>query len=83
MWTAHFFALYAIASVLPGRPLANWLVLAATLASFAGLVLMWRATLRRRPESTDGFGRWLADLGLLGIALAAVAIAYQGAIVLF
>jgi hypothetical protein len=82
-WTAHFFALYIIASLLPGQPAANWLVLGATLAAFVALGLMLRPMLRRRTDDLDGFDRWLANLGLMGIALSGVAIAYQGAIVLF
>jgi len=82
-WTAHFFALYIIASLLPGQPAAKWLVLGATIASLAWLGLMTRRTLRRRSPGGDGFNLWLSNLGMLGIALAAVAIVYQGLIILF
>jgi hypothetical protein len=83
VWAAHFFALYAVASLLPGQGSARWLVLAVSLAALAGLGFLGRAGLRRRSGSLDGFGRWLTDLGLLGIALSAVATTYQASIALF
>lgn len=83
VWTAHFFALYGIASVLPGQPLAAWLVLAATVVALAVIAWITRGMVRRQRVETEDFARWMANLGLLGLALAAVAIAYQGLIILF
>ena len=78
VWAAHFFVIYGIASVLPGRPEARWLVLAATLPAVAadGLIL-WRTIGRgRRP---DPLGRWTSQLGAMGAAISLIAVLWQSA----
>jgi len=78
LWTAHFFSLYAIASILPGTQLARWLVVAATVLALA---VGWRLatwTGRAARTATDDLKRWSGSLALLGYALAGAAITYQG-----
>lgn len=78
-WTAHFFAVYAIASILPGTEAATWLVLVATVLALAatGWLMAYCVGLLRR-EGRHSLDRWIGVLGALGCALALVAIAYQG-----
>ena len=78
LWTAHFFAVYGIASLWPGTQLARILVLVATVLAFA--VGGWLSVkgLRQFRAATDDMQRWSWSLALLGYALAGAAIAYQG-----
>ncbi len=78
IWAAHFFTLYAIASILPGKGEARLLVLAATLAALAldAFVLgMALSSLKGRasPEATT----LMARAGAAGALLSLVAIAWQ------
>lgn len=78
LWTAHFFAVYIIASLWPGTLLARSLVLIAT---FLGLALAgWLSLLglHKSKMASDDFHRWSFGLALFGYALAAAAILYQG-----
>lgn len=52
VWAAHFFAIYAIACILPGQTAARWLVVGATLpAIVADAVILWRTRAgRARPD---------------------------------
>ena len=76
IWAAHFFVLYGIASVLPGKPAATGLVLVATLvAAPAAGVILWRAIAGlRKPDPLD---RWMAQVGAVGAALSLVAVIWQ------
>ena len=76
VWAMHFFVLYGIASVLPGRPEARWLVLAATLpaVAFDGLILWKTAGSRSRPDPLDG---WIARIGAAGAAISLIAVVWQ------
>lgn len=49
VWAAHFSALWGASSVFPAQSAARWLALAATLAAYGALALLWRrrATGRR------------------------------------
>lgn len=78
LWTAHFFAVYGVASLWPGTQLARILVLVATVLAFA--VGGWLSVkgLRQFRAATDDMQRWSWSLALLGYALAGAAIAYQG-----
>lgn len=78
LWTAHFFAIYIVASFWPGTLLARVLVLMATILALA--VAGWRAmlVLRNMRTAPDDFLRWSRGLALLSYALAATAILYQG-----
>ena len=75
VWTAHFFALYAIGSVLPGQCEARWWVLAATVPALAanGLIL-WRTVGPGGGDSLDG---WIARVGAGGAALSLLAVIWQ------
>lgn len=79
VWTAHFFGLYIAASLFPGTVLAEWLTVALTLLACALLLLFalqgWR---RRSPAGQGTLAEWLDGLALLGVAVAAVAVIYQG-----
>lgn len=78
IWAAHFFLLYAIASLWPGQPLANLLAIVATLPALAacGLIL-WKA-LRLRRTAADDFQRWMMTLAAFGAALSLLAVTWQG-----
>lgn len=78
LWAAHFFALYAIASILPGTRAAAVLVLIATaLASVMAAVFIYRISRTHRQEH-DGLQRWMHSLSASGYALAGAGIVYQG-----
>ncbi len=78
LWTAHFFAVYSIASLWPGTMLARVLVLVATILALA--VAGWGAmlVLRKKRTAPDDLVEWSRGLALLGYALAGTAILYQG-----
>jgi len=78
LWTAHFFAVYGIASLFPGTRLAVILVLVVTVAALglAGMLLARSVRNLRRDE--DRLGRWNHKGSALLYALAATAILYQG-----
>ena len=78
LWTAHFFAVYGIASLFPGTRLGAWLVIVATLLALAVTTYLLVATLRRRGAQEDSLTRWSSEGGALLYALAWVAILYQG-----
>lgn len=76
IWAAHFFALYGIASVLPGRAEARWLAVAITLPALAadGLILGRILGRERRLGQLD---RWISRVGASGAALSLVAVVWQ------
>jgi hypothetical protein len=76
VWAAHFFALYAIASILPGQPEARWLALAATVpAILADGLLVWRAAAWMR--ATDQLHRSIGQISAVGAALSLIAVIWQ------
>lgn len=79
IWTAHFFGIYIAASLFPGTSLAKWLTGLLTIIAL-GLLAALLLPLSRKPpaQSDDVLPAWLDRLTLLGSALAAVAILYQG-----
>ena len=77
-WTAHFFAVYAIASLLPGRAEARWLVVLVTAIALAATSWLLLRALHARRSSEDEIDRWIGRGSLLGCALALVGILYQG-----
>lgn len=76
VWTVHFFALYAIASALPGRSIAVWAVLAATTVAVAAdaaiICRTWAA--RGGPDEIDS---WVAHLAVLGAGISLIAVLWQ------
>jgi hypothetical protein len=84
VWAAHFFAVYGFASLLPGTSLARWLTALLTLGGLVILAAMALPSRRRAHAQGDGdLASWLNRLELLGLALAAVAVLYQGLPALF
>jgi hypothetical protein len=76
VWAAHFFALYSIASILPGRPEARWLVLAATVpAILADGLIVWRAA--ARTGAADQLHRSIGQISAVGAALSLIAVIWQ------
>ena len=79
VWTGHFFALYITASLFPGTELARWLTGLLTLLALASLAALALSRARQWKRASQAeLGRWLDGLATLGIALAAVAVLYQG-----
>jgi hypothetical protein len=80
IWAAHFFALYAVASLFPGTRLAHILALVLTAAALAAAGwLLWRMRRLAQQDGQDRLTDWMAALAATGNALALVAIAYQAA----
>jgi len=77
LWAAHFFAVYGIASVLPGTQAAVVLVLLVTGLALAAASWLFAKAYAARTASDD-LQRWSVRLALLGYALAGTAIIYQG-----
>ena len=78
LWTAHFFGVYAIASILPGTAAAPFLVVMVTVLAMG--IAWWLATktFAALRSATDDLHRWSAGVALIGYALAGTAILYQG-----
>lgn len=78
VWAGHFFALYGIASIFPGMPLARTLTIAVTVPALAlNALLLWIATVQRlRLPSTD-LAAWINDVGAIGAALSFVFVLWQ------
>jgi hypothetical protein len=79
VWTVHFFGVYTAASLFPGTSLARWLTGLLTLAALgllAAAVFLVKGNTTGRKD--DNLSRWLESLALLGAALSAIAILYQG-----
>lgn len=83
IWAAHFFMLYAIASLFLSAITARVLTGVATVAAIGAEVwmLLWaRARLR---NERDGLDRWMAGLALIMAGLSLVAVVWQGMPALF
>ena len=78
LWTAHFFAVYGIASIFPGTRTAVVLVLVATGLALAAAAWFFVRSARAVRAARDDLQRWSSGLALLGYALAGAAITYQG-----
>lgn len=78
VWAAHFFLLYGIASIFPGREIAHWLTIVATIPAVASDAALLRLAMRRRhPGPPDELRSWVADVGAAGAALSLVAVVWQ------
>jgi len=76
VWAAHFFAVYIAGSLFPGTRTARWLTIGLTIIAL-GAILIFIYRIYRRRQLSDGSGRWLDTLALLGAGLAGIAILYQ------
>ncbi len=78
LWSAHFFAVYGIASLLPGTRLAAILVLFATGFALAIAGYLLAATVREHRTEEDSLKRWSSKGSAVLYALAGLAVLYQG-----
>lgn len=78
LWTAHFFAVYGIASLLPGTRLAAILVLFATGFALAIAGYLLAVTVREHRTEEDSLKRWSSKGSAVLYALAGLAVLYQG-----
>lgn len=78
VWAAHFFTLYGIASILPGKPLAPILALVATVFFLLLNLALFAAARRLRPSGKDEFRKWVLGFAELASLLSMLAVAWQG-----
>lgn len=79
VWTAHFFTLYAIASIFLTTPPARLLAGAATVVCLAVDALLLISVLRAlRGAGLDAFERWMRVLAGMGASISLVAVLWQG-----
>ena len=80
LWTAHFFAVYAAASIFPGTALARYITAGLTvIAAAAAAWLLWRTGSALRDPEVEPLRAWTLKFAAAGNGLALVAILYQGA----
>lgn len=77
LWAGHFFAVYGIASVLPGDRAATILVLIVTAVAMIAAASLFIRAMRALRTHGDKLQHWMQGLSAYSYALAAVAIAYQ------
>lgn len=79
IWAAHFFLLYAFASIFPGTDLARWLTIAATgIAIAANVVVIYQALDAGTVDGAGSFDRWIRTVGFSGALLSSIAVLWQG-----
>lgn len=78
VWAAHFFAIYAAASIFPGERTANILALLATLGALIVNGLLIRMSLARRKARLDRFDSWTWRLAASSAAISIIAVIWQG-----
>lgn len=77
VWAAHFFLLYAIASVFPGTSTARILTLVVTAPALgANAALIWIAA-NRLFDRQDPLGQWIAAFAATAAGLSFVAVVWQ------
>lgn len=76
IWTAHFFTLYAAASIFGSSTAARLITAAATAAALVAGALMFIAL--GRQASGDTFADWSRSLARLAIGIAMIAVIWQG-----
>lgn len=78
IWAAHFFLLYAFASIFPDQQIANVLTWVATVPALAAdAALLWITAARRLSAAGDELDQWLLTVGALGAALSFIAVLWQ------
>jgi hypothetical protein len=77
IWAAHFFILYAIASIFLTTTLARLLAGAVTLICLVAVALLLARALRWRADA-DPFEHWMHVLAALVAAISLVAVLWQG-----
>lgn len=78
VWAAHFFALYAVASIVPGTSLARILTIAVTVPALAvNAALLWFAAMQRMRVPAKDLSAWMSDLAAIGAALSFVFVLWQ------
>lgn len=75
VWSVHFFALYAIASILLTTVPARLATLGVTLLCLGADLILFRQA--RRSSPADRTERWMRGVALSGLAISAVAIIWQ------
>ena len=75
VWAVHFFALYAIASILLTTLLARLLTLGATLLCLGAAALLARDALRFSPA--DRAEAWMRSVALCGLGISTIAVFWQ------
>lgn len=77
VWAAHFFLLYAIASIFPGQSIARTLSITVTgIALVADALIIWHAVARGGRDS--GLEKWTWQVALAGGLLSFIAVLWQG-----
>lgn len=77
VWAAHFFSLYAVASIFPGLAIARILSLAVTgIALVADALIIW--SVRARVNCDSSFEQWFWQTALAGAILSLIAVLWQG-----
>ena len=83
IWTGHFFAIYAAASLFPGTLLAYYFTGGLTvIAAVAAAWLLWRTSRTMRDPHLEPLTAWTNKFAAVGSGLALIAIFYQGAVAL-
>lgn len=78
IWAAHFFLIYAFASIFPGSRVANVLTLVVTVpALVANAVLGWTAWTGALIADPDELDTWVLNVAAVGAALSFVAVLWQ------
>jgi hypothetical protein len=76
VWTVHFFALYAVASVFLTTPLARALTGVITLACLGAVAFLIVRV--RKFGTASAMDRWVHAVSLVGLGLSGVSILWQG-----
>lgn len=78
LWAAHFFAVYIIGSVFPGKKIAAVLALVITLVILAVILTLAIKAFRAVSTMRGGLPRWMTHLSLLGYLIGGIAVIFQG-----
>ncbi|HEX6217995.1 MAG TPA: hypothetical protein VFZ35_01825 [Sphingomicrobium sp.] len=79
IWAAHFFLLYAFASIWPGSQIARWLTLAVTAGALAADgAIIWLAAKALEGGDDDQLAQWMWRFAFAGALLSSAAVVWQG-----